>query len=66
MLREVLGVERRRRSSDEEKLEIMLEVGIGGASVTQVAQLSIDTQSGPPIGVQKGTPWQDGSRPEAA
>ena len=38
MLGEVLGVERRRRWSDEEKLEILLEVGAGGASVTQVAQ----------------------------
>ncbi|OOY02673.1 transposase [Thioclava sp. F28-4] len=38
MLGEVLGVERRRRWSDEEKLEILLEVGAGGASVTPVAQ----------------------------
>ena len=38
MLGEVLGVERRRRWSDEEKLEILSEVGIGGATVTQVAQ----------------------------
>ena len=38
MLGEVLGVERRRRWSDDEKLEILLEVGVGGASVTQVAQ----------------------------
>ena len=38
MLGEVLGVERRRRWSDDEKLEIVLEVGVGGASVTQVAQ----------------------------
>ena len=36
MLSEVLGVERRRRWSDDEKLEIVLEVGVGGASVTQV------------------------------
>jgi len=38
MLGEVLGVERRRRWSDDEKLEILSEVGIGGATVTQVAQ----------------------------
>lgn len=38
MLGEVLGVERRRRWSDDEKLEIVLEVGVGGASVTRVAQ----------------------------
>ncbi|MGZ3218323.1 IS66-like element accessory protein TnpA [Paracoccus sp. T5] len=38
MLGEILGVERRRRWNDDEKLEIVLEVGIGGASVTQVAQ----------------------------
>ena len=35
---EVLGVERRRRWSEEEKLEILSEVGVFGASVTQVAQ----------------------------
>ena len=38
MLGEVLGVERRRRWSEDEKLEILSEVGVGGASVTQVAQ----------------------------
>ena len=38
MLGEVLGVERRRRWSDDEKLEILSEVGFGGATVTQVAQ----------------------------
>lgn len=38
MLGEVLGVERRRRWSDDRKLEILLEVGVAGASVTQVAQ----------------------------
>ena len=38
MLGEVLGVERRRHWSDDDKLEILLEVGVGGASVTQVAQ----------------------------
>lgn len=38
MLGEVLGVERRRRWSDDRKLEILLEVGAAGASVTQVAQ----------------------------
>jgi transposase len=34
---EVLGFERRRRWSDEEKLSIVSSVGIGGATVTQVA-----------------------------
>lgn len=34
---EILGDERRRRWSDDEKLEIVLSVGIDGASVTQVA-----------------------------
>ena len=35
---EVLGVERRRRWRDEDKLGIVLSVGIDGASVTQVAR----------------------------
>jgi len=35
---EILGVERRRRWSDEAKLEIVLSVGMGGATLTQVAQ----------------------------
>lgn len=35
---EVLGVERRRLWSDKEKLEIVSSVGIGGATVTEVAQ----------------------------
>ena len=34
----VLGVERRRRWSDEEKLAIVSSVGIDGATVTRVAQ----------------------------
>jgi len=34
----VLGRERRRRWRDDEKLAIVLEVGIDGASVTSVAQ----------------------------
>ena len=34
---EVLGVERRRRWSDDEKLAIVSSVGIDGASVTHVA-----------------------------
>lgn len=38
MLGEVLGLERRRRWSDEEKIRIVLSVGVDGASVTQVAQ----------------------------
>ncbi|WP_369333202.1 transposase [Tranquillimonas alkanivorans] len=33
-----MGVGRRRRWSEDEKLEILSEVGVGGASVTQVAQ----------------------------
>lgn len=35
---EVLGVERRRRWSDDAKLAIVSSVGIDGATVTQVAQ----------------------------
>ena len=35
---DVLGRERRRRWRDEEKLAIVLEVGVEGASVTSVAQ----------------------------
>lgn len=35
---EILGVERRRRWRDEEKLKIVLAVGVGGATLTQVAQ----------------------------
>lgn len=35
---DVLGVERRRRWNDEEKLAIVSAVGIDGATVTQVAQ----------------------------
>jgi len=35
---EVLGVERRRRWSDEEKLEIVSSVGVDGTTVTRVAQ----------------------------
>ena len=35
---DILGVERRRRWRDDEKLEIVLSVGVGGATVTQVAQ----------------------------
>jgi transposase len=34
---EVLGFERRRRWSDEDKLSIVLSVGIDGSTVTQVA-----------------------------
>ncbi|WP_282027120.1 IS66-like element accessory protein TnpA [Limimaricola cinnabarinus] len=45
MLGEVLGVERRRRWNDDEKLEILAEVGIGGATVTQVAQRHEITRS---------------------
>ena len=35
---EILGPERRRRWSEEEKLGIVLSVGVEGATVTQVAQ----------------------------
>ena len=35
---EVLGLERRRRWRDEEKLAIVSAVDVGGATVTQVAQ----------------------------
>ena len=35
---DILGLERRRRWSDEEKLGIVLSVGMEGATVTQVAQ----------------------------
>jgi transposase len=35
---EILGIERRRRWHDDEKLEIVLSVGIGGATVTDVAR----------------------------
>jgi len=35
---ELLGLERRRRWSDEEKIGIVMSVGFDGASVTQVAQ----------------------------
>lgn len=45
MLGEVLGVERRRRWSEDEKLKILSEVGVGGASVTQVAQRHEITRS---------------------
>ena len=35
---DVLGRERRRRWRDEEKLAVILEVGVDGATVTSVAQ----------------------------
>ncbi len=35
---EILGLERCRRWSDEEKIGIVMSVGVDGASVTQVAQ----------------------------
>jgi len=35
---EILGVERRRRWDDDEKLAIVSAVGVGGVTVTQVAQ----------------------------
>jgi transposase len=35
---EILGEERRRRWSDDQKLDIVLSVGIKGATVTDVAQ----------------------------
>jgi len=35
---EILGLERRRFWRDEDKLEILMSIGVGGATVTQVAQ----------------------------
>lgn len=35
---EILGFERRRRWSDDDKLEIVGAIGVNGATVTQVAQ----------------------------
>jgi transposase len=35
---EILGVERRRRWDDDDKLAIVSAVGVGGATVTQVSQ----------------------------
>lgn len=35
---EILGAERRRRWSDEKKLDIVLSVGVDGATVTEVAR----------------------------
>lgn len=35
---EILGIERRRRWEDDEKLAIVSAVGVGGATVTHVAQ----------------------------
>jgi len=35
---EILGVERRRFWRDEDKLEIFMSVGVGRATMTQVAQ----------------------------
>tara|TARA_R110002096_G_scaffold285810_1_gene479551 strand:+ start:201 stop:581 length:381 start_codon:yes stop_codon:yes gene_type:complete len=35
---EILGAERRRFWHDDDKLDIVMSVGVGGASVTQVAQ----------------------------
>lgn len=35
---EILGLERRRFWCDEDKLKIIMSVGVGGATVTQVAQ----------------------------
>ena len=35
---EILGEERRRRWGDEKKLEVVMSVGLDGATVTEVAQ----------------------------
>ena len=35
---DILAMERRRRLGDDDKLAIVLSVGVGGATVTQVAQ----------------------------
>lgn len=42
---EILGVERRRRWSDEEKLAILAAVGVNGATVTEVARRHEITRS---------------------
>jgi len=42
---DVLGIERRRRWSDEEKIAILSEVGRNGATLTQVAQRHDVTRS---------------------
>ncbi len=42
---EILGAERRRRWSDDEKLAIVSEVGVNGATLTQVAQRHDVTRS---------------------
>ena len=42
---DILGIERRRRWRDKEKLEIVLSVGVAGATVTQVAQRHDDLHS---------------------
>ena len=42
---EILGVERRRRWSDGEKLAILAAVGVNGATVTEVAQRHEITRS---------------------
>jgi transposase len=34
----LIGFERRRRWSDEQKLRVLSEVGVGGASVAEVAR----------------------------
>ena len=36
---EILGLERRRIWHDEDRLEILMPIGVGGTAVTQVAQL---------------------------
>ena len=40
---DILGLERRRRWCDEEKLEIILSVGVGGATVTYGSIISVYT-----------------------
>ncbi len=42
---EVLGVERRRRWSEDEKLAILSAVGVDGATVTHIAQRHEITRS---------------------
>ncbi|MGH0218392.1 transposase [Sinorhizobium meliloti] len=41
---EILGQERRRRWRDEEKREIVMSVGVSGATVTEVAHRHHVTQ----------------------
>lgn len=70
---EILGIERRRRWSDEDKLAVVSAVGVSGATVTQVTADSFSmttshcrkrrprfvwtTASSPPTGCESSTAW---------